>query len=235
MLPLAVTAVRVPESQLSKPEGLRARKRARTRLGIEDAALELFAEQGYEATTVEQIATRADVSEGTFFRYFRSKGEALFVERDHQLPALQRAIVERPSDEDDFEAVRRALQNEWVAKLDPERIVRQTKAINRSHVLTGLSYQVGVRWREAISDALADRHDLAEPDGHCRLVAGTALAVFGNALLSWMTDGADRELGIAVDETFDLMAGICENWLGDPGRTRSRAPVGRGPSARPRI
>ena len=232
VLPLAVTAVRVPHDELSKPDGLRARKRAKTRLSIEDAALELFAEQGYEATTVEQIATRADVSEGTFFRYFRSKGEALFVERDHQLPALQRAIVERPSDEDDFEAVRRALQNEWVARLDPERIIRQTQAINRSHVLTGLSYQVGVRWRAAISDALAERLNMAEPDGHCRLVAGTALAVFGNALLSWMMDGADRDLAMAVDETFDLMAGICENWLGDPRPVGDRHRPARATPAR---
>src|SRR3974390_3063183 len=111
VLPLAATAVRSLSEEGAVPsEGLRARKRERTRRSSEAAALELFAAQGYEQTTVEQIAARAEVSEGTFFRYFRSKGEALFVERDHQLPALQRVITERPPDEDDFEAVRRALQ-----------------------------------------------------------------------------------------------------------------------------
>jgi AcrR family transcriptional regulator len=213
-MPLAVTAVRTtPDDGAPRPEGLRARKRERTRLSIEDAALELFAEQGYEATTVEQIAARAEVSVGTFFRYFPSKGEALFVERKNQIPALQRAIVERPAHEDDFEAVRRALQFEWVAKIDPERIVRQTQAIDRSHVLTGLSFQIGVRWREAISDALAERNRLDGPDGHCRLVAGTALSVYGNAVLSWMMAGSTDDLGRVVDETFGLMAEISSNWL----------------------
>jgi AcrR family transcriptional regulator len=225
MLPLAVTAVRTgPEEGAPGPEGLRARKREKTRLSIEDAALELFAEQGYEATTVEQIAARAEVSEGTFFRYFRSKGEALFVEREHQIPALQHAIVERPADEDDFEAVRRALQNEWVDKVDPERIVRQTQAINSSHVLTGLSYQIGVRWREAISHALAERNRLPEPDGHCRLVAGTALAVYGNAVLSYVMSGAEDDLGQTVNRTFELMAGIGRDWLRSIDAERQPSP-----------
>ena len=224
MLPFTAIAPDIGgEEPPARPEGLRDRKREKTRLAIEDVALELFSKQGYEATTVEEIADRADISPGTFFRYFPTKGDVLFTERGDLLPALQQAIVDRPADEDDFEALRQALQQEWVAKIDPGRVLRQAQAIDTSHVLTGLSYQIGVRWREAISDALAQRSGLKAPDRRCRLIAGTALSVFGNALLSWRLEGANRDLGRVVDETYELMTEVTSEWLGRrprPGRRR---------------
>lgn len=60
--------------------GLRERKKAATRAEIRYQALELIREQGYEATTTQQIAEAADVSESTFFRYFPTKEEAVLTE-----------------------------------------------------------------------------------------------------------------------------------------------------------
>ena len=59
------------------PDGLRERKKARTRAAIQAAALSLFREQGYDETTVQQIAAAAEVSESTFFRYFPTKAEVV--------------------------------------------------------------------------------------------------------------------------------------------------------------
>jgi AcrR family transcriptional regulator len=58
-------------------DGLRERKKARTRSAIQAAAMSLFGEQGYDGTTVQQIAAAAEVSESTFFRYFPTKAEVV--------------------------------------------------------------------------------------------------------------------------------------------------------------
>lgn len=79
--------------------GRRARKKARTREALRAAARQLFAEQGFAATTVEQIADVADVSERTFFRYFRSKEELLLPDLAPLFDAAERELRARPLDE----------------------------------------------------------------------------------------------------------------------------------------
>ena len=85
--------------------GLRERKKVKTRLAIEDAALALFEERGYEATTVDEIADRAEVSTTTFFRYFPTKADVLLGDHGIQLPAIRQTIVDRPASENDLVAI----------------------------------------------------------------------------------------------------------------------------------
>ena len=75
-----------------KVSGLRARKRVQTRERIEDCALRLFSQRGFDAVTVEEICAAADVSHATFYRYFGAKEEVVFAYRDGFEAALRDAI-----------------------------------------------------------------------------------------------------------------------------------------------
>ena len=70
----------------------RGRPRSSSRDVLEEAALELFLEQGYDSTTVDQIAQRAGVSRATFFNYFSSKADVLWCAVDEEIAALGRDL-----------------------------------------------------------------------------------------------------------------------------------------------
>src|SRR5690242_18367032 len=90
----------------SATAGRRERKKQRTREALVDSAFRLFAEKGFEATTVEEIADAVDVSSRTFFRYFASKEDVLLTFQDEQFCAMKAAFAARPADEPMISAVR---------------------------------------------------------------------------------------------------------------------------------
>jgi AcrR family transcriptional regulator len=76
--------------------GLRERKKRATRAAIHDAAMRLFAEQGFPGTTIDQIADAADVSRATVFTYFPSKEDIVFGDAPAAVEALAEALRDRP-------------------------------------------------------------------------------------------------------------------------------------------
>jgi AcrR family transcriptional regulator len=87
--------------------GLRERKKLRTRRAIAGAALRLFAERGYDETTISDIAAAADVSPRTFFSYFPSKDDVVFAEMDERLADVRTRLAERPGGETPLATFRR--------------------------------------------------------------------------------------------------------------------------------
>jgi AcrR family transcriptional regulator len=202
--------------------GLRTRKKQKTRLAIQDAALDLFAEQGFEGTTVEEIASRAEVSTATFFRYFGTKGEVIFGGSGYEHDALEGSIIGRPQTEDDLTAVRRAVQEGWLPLLDQDLVARQVRAAAKSPVLRGMSTELGVRFQDVIAGALARRRRLRAPDRKCRLTAAVVFAVFSNATNTWSRTGFREDLATAIDREFDLMLKLSGEWSHRPTRAAAK-------------
>jgi AcrR family transcriptional regulator len=208
VLPLTQGAL---DTDLGPLPGLRSRKKERTRRAIEDAALDLFVEQGYEATTVDQIAERAEISKPTFFRYFASKGEVVFGDGSDEHAEIVAAIADLDLDPgaDDLRAVITAMQEGWLPKLDPVRTARRTRAAGTSPLLRGLSLDTGLRWQAAVSEALARRRGLDAPDRRSRLVAAMAFAALNNAVNTWVDDGCVVELARVLDDELSLLGDVC--------------------------
>jgi AcrR family transcriptional regulator len=86
--------------------GIRERKKRRTRRALAEAALSLFAERGYDETTVADIAAAADVSTRTFFSYFRTKEDVLFADADERIEMVREALSRSDPGLSTVEAIR---------------------------------------------------------------------------------------------------------------------------------
>jgi AcrR family transcriptional regulator len=159
------------------PEGLRERKKQRTREQIIEAAMGLFAERGYHATTIADIATAAEVAPRTFFSYFPSKEAVVFYNVDRDLDGLAGTLRNRLPGETAFDALRRwidAMFDDWMAEED-EALLRK-RLCGEDEGLANFQGGVMARINELLLEAIAD--DLGEPQDALRprLVAAAAMA-----------------------------------------------------------
>ncbi|GGS84770.1 TetR/AcrR family transcriptional regulator [Nonomuraea spiralis] len=110
-------------------ESRRERKKRETRRRIVAAAIALFEEQGYEQTTVTQIAAAADVDPKTFFNYFRTKDEVLFSDLERDFDVLVEAIAARRQDEGPGEVLARAVER-YAAHRRPKVPVKEAAELS---------------------------------------------------------------------------------------------------------
>jgi AcrR family transcriptional regulator len=182
--------------------GLRERKKERTRAELTDAAFRLFAERGFDETTIEDIVEQVEVSPRTFFRYFDSKEDVVIGFFDDMGLELREFLAERPSDEPPFEALRAALGS--LIDLYEERAERVMAAKRLAHETPAIRARLldkHARWENWVTEVLCDR--LGEPetdDPHARLIAAVALAAYGTAVNSWCTVEGRQDLHVLVDD-----------------------------------
>lgn len=164
--------------------GLRERKKLKTHLAIQREALRLFAKQGYEATTVEQIAEAAEVSQTTFFRYFGSKQDVVL--HDALDPLAIAALEAQPADLTPIEALRRTLR-EVYAGLSPDELAaeRERQALIRAtpDLWTGMLANV-TGTLDMLCAAIARRTGREADDIAVVTLAG---AIFGTGIAVWLS------------------------------------------------
>jgi AcrR family transcriptional regulator len=182
----------------------RERKRAATKHAIQDHALRLFVEKGYDATTVEEIAAAAGVSHMTFFRYFPRKEEV--VEYDEYDPLLEDLIAARPPDEAPITALHNAIRVglEQVLATDREALLVRTRLILHNPVLRSRNLIAQDATRDLFASALSRRAGLAEPDLTATVQASAALGAMAPAMIAWTEDG-EADLIALIDSAFTAL------------------------------
>ncbi|HEY2506040.1 MAG TPA: TetR family transcriptional regulator [Streptosporangiaceae bacterium] len=156
---------------------LRERKKARTRAAIRQHALRLFREQGYYATTVEQIADAAEVSPATFFRYFPTK-EDVVLQDDMDLISMA-LLAEQPPELSPIAAFR-AASGATLAEMTPEDLARfqETTALTASiPEIRARAIDEFVRTINQIAEGVAQRSGRSAEDFEVRTVAGAIIGV----------------------------------------------------------
>jgi AcrR family transcriptional regulator len=165
--------------------GLRERKKARTRAAIREHALRLFRQQGYQATTVEQIAAAAEVSPSTFFRYFPTKEDVVL--QDDMDTLMAEAFERQPTGLSPVAAVRAAMR-EMLAVMSPAQWeqIRETTGLTmtvpevRARAMDEFSRTIGV-----MADAMAKHAGRSPDDLAVRALAGAIIGVIMSVTMPW--------------------------------------------------
>jgi AcrR family transcriptional regulator len=184
---------------------LRQRNRERTSEEIATAAFSLFAERGFDATTVEQIAASAGVSTRTFFRYFPTKEDVVFGDHAAAVARLRAALAEVDPSGSPLRRVRRAI----LATQNPdgrrEREMVRARLVEEVPAVRARFYRLIEDFEDAVVEAL--ERDLGPDEGAgdwARVVAGATFgALRGARRAAGLRSGADpRRL---VETAFDVV------------------------------
>ncbi len=186
-------------------EGLRERKKRKTRRAIQEVALGLFEKQGFDATTVEQIAAAAEISPSTFFNYFPSKEDV--VAFDEYDPILFEVLSSRPPGEPAIEKVRHMMLDAAVPLMERDRDL----VLKRIRIAFGVPSLRARLWQETDQGLELLAEALAGPGGdpddfELRVAVRVIESVAFEALLEWARHDGKPNLRRLVARAFDLAA-----------------------------
>jgi AcrR family transcriptional regulator len=194
------------------PASLRERKKARTRASLREHALRLFGEQGYQATTVEQIAAAAEVSPSTFFRYFPTKEDLVL--QDDMDTRMIAAFEHQPPGLGPIAAVRAATQEMLASytSADVDILRETTRLMMAVPEIRARAMDEFARTITVVAEAVAKRAGRSPDDLAVRAVAGAIIGVIMSVTMPW--EGWSEEA--SFEDTFgriDQALGLLEAGL----------------------
>jgi TetR/AcrR family transcriptional regulator, regulator of mycofactocin system len=198
--------------------GLRERKKALTRDNIEDTALHLFLERGYDSVRIEDICADSLVSQRTFFRYFASKEDLVLGRLRAHLTQAERLLNARPAHEplpDTLRAVINQVTQDYVT--EPEREVTRLRLVTTTPALeTGL-LNVFAGFERLVRGFAAARMEIAPDTRHARLVAAAVVAAFRVGLEMWIDNVAGLDLPDLIANNMEILTHrLYGNYNGTP-------------------
>ncbi len=192
---------------MNSTSSLRQVSRDAVRDRIAEVALGLFAEHGFERTTVEEIARAVGTSERTFFRYFATKDEVVLLPYEHAYAQMLTLLGERPLEEDVWETLTVVCAHSIRALLmgpyETGRVQRLQRIIGDSPVLLAAYLRQFDRLQERLTDALVQRQERRAPGREADRVVARALVGASFAHLHAVVSAARSAEDVArADERF---------------------------------
>ncbi|MGH3243918.1 MAG: TetR family transcriptional regulator [Spirillospora sp.] len=189
---------------------LRERKKLKTRRTIQEHALRLFTEQGYDETTVEQIAAAAEISPSTFFRYFPTKEDVVVT--DEYDPIMAEVFRVQPPELSPIDALR-AMVREVVPVMQAEDLrvietrLRLTASVPALRARTFEAMREGTH--AVLSEMLADRTGRRRDDPEIQAFNWAVLGVMQAALYQWMDGPKDQDMAVLMDRNLEFLSRGC--------------------------
>ncbi|MFD8917337.1 TetR/AcrR family transcriptional regulator [Streptomyces sp. NPDC059569] len=202
MAALSHTPLTAQQPQL----GLRERKKLRTRTAIRRAAFGLIAEQGYEATTIEQIAEASEVSPSTVFRYFPTKEDIVLT--DDYDAVMASVLRSRPAGEPPLESIRFLLDQtlQSILATEYDEAIQRTKLMVEVPAVRARMTETMAESAKLLGDVLAERTGRAPDDLELRLFIAAMLSVVREVTLYWGEHGNQDDLRVLVGHALDSVA-----------------------------
>jgi AcrR family transcriptional regulator len=186
------------------PTGLRERKKQKTKEAIQREAMRLFQEQGYEETTIEEIAEAAEISPSTFFNYFPTKEDVVLY--DQYDPIMASIMLARPSEEPPsvvmkhvFELLGGTLEH------DRDIIVARARIALDVPALRARFWEELERARDLISGVMAARTGRSADDFELRVVSMALVAAAFEATQEWLRRGGQDSMVELVTRALDAV------------------------------
>ncbi|MFD7080135.1 TetR/AcrR family transcriptional regulator [Streptomyces sp. NPDC002181] len=177
---------------------------------IFDTAMRLFAEQGYEATTIAQIAKEAGISQRSLFRYFGTKEDIVCGEQEELGELLRSTVEAQPAGATAWEALRAGFEVLMEAHGDPGQLLEITTLIFDTPPLRARYTQKRLRWQELVQPAVTARMPAGEgpvPQVRAAAVTATVFACVDAATEAWVRSGGSADLATLYDEALAAVRG----------------------------
>jgi AcrR family transcriptional regulator len=187
---------------------LRSRTRRALQAEITAVAFDLFDRQGFEATTINQIAAAAGLSRSSFFRYFATKEDVVLLGVEERGLVLRDALAARPPDESPWEALRHALA--VIVKINienPDRILRLSRIMHATPSLQARQMQRENTWHRLLVPEIARRLGPSSGpiDPRPAALASAALGCLHAATTVWRDCDAQADLAALLDQAMSAL------------------------------
>jgi AcrR family transcriptional regulator len=187
--------------------GLRERKRQQTRERLTRVAMALFLDRGFEATTLDDIASAADISRRSFFHYFASKEDVVFAWQEESTAALIAAVAARPASESMLAAAENAIFA-TVRQLEPGEAIAMARLKRDNPALQARDQVKYEKLERALAEALGKRAGHTTEKLQARMVAMITTGAMRIGAEFWAADGGCEKPEALVKQTFAAIRAV---------------------------